>query len=80
MDICNSDTPYLSAMWDLAKERASRRIELSVAQHDIVAINGVNYTGEFFRFFAFSEIGSVGRIIKREDGAVTVERIEAAKS
>lgn len=43
---------------------------------DIVTINGVKYAGAFFRSFGIhgAPVGSLLRIIKRDDGTLTVEK------
>lgn len=46
------------------------------AARDIVAIEGIRYSGIIFREFArWAPAGSVLRIVKREDGILTIERL-----
>jgi hypothetical protein len=40
-----------------------------------LTIHGVKYAEEMFRAFAFDCPGTMLRIINREDGAVTIERV-----
>jgi hypothetical protein len=40
-----------------------------------ITIHGVKYAEEMFRAFAFDCPGTMLRIINREDGAITIERI-----
>lgn len=41
-----------------------------------VTIDGITYSRQFFTALAENQIGSVGRITKRESGIVTFERVE----
>lgn len=57
---------------------------LRVGQYDInndyIEIEGIRYSGLLFREFGFhAMIGEVLRIDKREDGVLTVTRVEGAK-
>jgi hypothetical protein len=49
---------------------------ISYDQHsETITIHGVHYAEEMFRAFAFDCPGTMLRIINREDGAVTIERV-----
>lgn len=50
--------------------------EVKVDEHRrTITIFGIEYADEIFRYLGLGPIGSVLRIIKREDGIVTLKRL-----
>ena len=48
---------------------------------DVVLVNGVRYSGDFFRFFRTAERGTLCRLMnRREDGSVDVHVYERGKT
>jgi hypothetical protein len=46
--------------------------------NDVIVIDGLRFSRQFFTMFANEPINMIVRIIKREDGIVTVERVTPA--
>lgn len=46
---------------------------------DVVTIDGILYSGEFFRQFGSAKMGTVLRIVQRMDGVVSVAVQEAGE-
>ncbi len=42
---------------------------------DVMTIEGIRYSGELFRSFGIAPIGALLRIVNRQDGVITVNRI-----
>lgn len=47
-------------------------------RNDAITIDGVVYAREMFAYFANAAIGSVGRIVKRDNGVITITTIDPA--
>ena len=46
---------------------------------DVVTIYGIKYSGDLFRGLGLeTPVGKAFRIVKREDGVVTIETVDAA--
>ena len=45
------------------------------AEHDIITIEGINYSGEMFRAFGSIKLNTPFQIISRENGSITVQQL-----
>ena len=43
---------------------------------DALTVEGVKFSGDFFRFFAMPNEGALFRIIRQQDGEVVVQTVE----
>lgn len=47
---------------------------------EVLTIDGIKFDRRFFQFLGQDEMGTVGRIVRRENGVVTVQKIETKEA